>query len=308
MISNESGARAWGQIYDGNTSDIFKLCDEILDRADSELRVQINQFDSDRVRHLPDQDLSVSELRSRAASFFHHYSVDSIEHAVKLLERALRLNPHDPMAKAMLADALVATAAAKHETLSHDHEEQLLKALNEAVEASPRGDYILWARSYFKLHVLNDVRGSRQDVQRSLSLSPAYAHGFELLALVEMLDGNFKAAQEHVQKAISLNETDPILPYRHYISSICYCCIGEFQSAIEAIERAIQLKPSIAQYFALRAFCEQELGLESRAKVSIAEARKAEQAPSLLALRVPLPASHSHLMEIVKDASGQIDE
>jgi adenylate cyclase len=304
LISNETGSKVWSQIYNGDTSDIFKFCDQVVDRADSELRVQINQFDGQRVQHLPDQELSISELRSRAASLFHHYTIESLEHAQRLLQRGLRLNPHDPMAKAMYADAAVAIAAAKHEALPEDLREQLLKSLNEAIEASPRGDYIFWARSYFRLHVLSDIQGARQDVQRTLSISPAYAHGFELLALVDMLDADFEAALENIQKAISLNETDPILPYRHYISAICNCCSKEFDAAIQAIDRAIQLKPSVSQYVAVRAFCEKALGLDERSEASTRQLQQMVKTPSVLALRIPLPEQHSHLMRIVKDAMG----
>jgi adenylate cyclase len=308
LILCDSEAKIWAQIYDGDASDIFSFCDDIINRADSDLRVQINQFDGDRIARLPDDQLSISELRSRAATVLHEYTIASWEHARELLERALRMNPADPMAKAMHCETMVALAAAKYQDLSEEAKDQIARDLDEAVEMSPRSDYIFWARAYFRVHSKRDSAGARRDVQRTLSLSPAYAHGYELLGLVDLLDGEYARAKENLSKAISLSETDPILPYRHFALAVCLYCAKEFSAAIESIDRAIQLKPSIRQYLKLREACQQSLGLSDDAQATAAQAAKLSGIPSMLALRLPLLAEANDLLSVLTPISADADQ
>ena len=62
MLGGENRT-VWSQIYEGDPSDIFAFCDELIESVDVDLRLQINAFDGNRVAHLPEDRLSLSELR-----------------------------------------------------------------------------------------------------------------------------------------------------------------------------------------------------------------------------------------------------
>jgi len=71
MTRRVDAASVWSQAYEGDPRDIFGFCDDVMDRADSDLRLRINAFDGNRIANLPDDQLSVCELRSRAAATFY---------------------------------------------------------------------------------------------------------------------------------------------------------------------------------------------------------------------------------------------
>ena len=227
MLGGENRT-VWSQIYEGDPSDIFAFCDELIERVDVDLRLQINAFDGNRVAHLPEDRLSLSELRSRAASAFYRGTMQSWEEAERLLKRGKQLAIDDPMALAMMGEATVILNGARYEDL--DAEEALLleKDLDHAVEIAPRSDYVFWVRGLFRLNVRKDLTGAERDYQRVMSLSPAYAPGFELRGQIELASGKLEQATESLAHSVALSEEDPLLPYRLYILSVANFCWQDY--------------------------------------------------------------------------------
>jgi TolB-like protein len=306
LALRDTAQPVWNKSYDADPSDIFAFCDGVIDRTDSDLRVQINCFDGDRVAHVDEADLSVSELRSRAASVLHRYGIEDWEQTQRLLVRALALAPGDPMASAMHAETVVALAAARYEPLGPNVRERVERDLDAAVEAAPRSDYILWSRAFFRLHVLDDSAGARADVVRTLALSPAYAHGIDLLGLIDLREGDLDAASAGLTRAIELNDTDPILPYRHFSLAIAELLADAPTAALAAIGAAVQLRPSIRPYHLLMAEAQHRAGDSDSAAASRARADRLPAAPSILALRPPVPAGAEWLRDLLapKQAPG----
>ena len=300
LLLRDKAEAVWSKTYDGNPSDIFAFCDDIIDRADTDLRVQINFFDGDRVAHLPVDQLSVSELRSRAATVLHRYTIDAWEETRSLLQRALSLSPDDPMAAAMHAESILVLALSRYETLPEPVAAKLASDLDRAVEASPRSDYIFWARALFNLYVARNVTKARADLRHTLALSPVYAHGIDLLGQVELAEGNVANAITQLARSIDLTDADPILPYRYFLLSVAHLCAHDAASALSAVDEALLLRPSVWAYHRLRAECMRNLGDESEANASEREAKMIGPAGSVLALQPPVPDTQKNLLRILK--------
>ena len=304
LYLKDSAQPTWSKSYDDNTKDIFAFCDRLVDRADTDLRVQINAFDGDRIAHLKDDELSVSELRSRAATLFYEYTIASWERARSVLERGISLAPGDPMASSMHAEAIVALSQARYEIVPPEIAVRLGRDLDAAVEASPRSDYIFWARAFFQLYVAEDLDAARADVTRTLAISPVYTHGHELLALIDLREDKTSDAISNLTRAIELTDADPILPYRYFLLSISQLCAGDPSAASAAIGKAIQLRPSIRPYHRLRAECSRRCGKVDDAQVSERRADDLADVPSMLALRPPVPDRERQVLSLLAPGAG----
>jgi class 3 adenylate cyclase/lipoprotein NlpI len=291
FILPEQGRTVWSQTYEGDTSDPFRFSDELIERVDSDLRLQINAFDGDRIVHLPDEVLSISELRSRAASAFYTCTVEGYERASGLMDQALQLNPTDAMALAMRAEGMVMLAAARHTPLDEAQLQMLESDLNEAVEASPRSDYIFSTRALYRIYGPREPRGAIADAERSVSLSPAYASGHDSLGSAYLLAGEFDSASRTYQKLLSLSEADPFLPSRLFFLAISLYFLGEVHEATQAIDRAIQLGPRQRCFHLLEAICHRAVGNDAAAAKSDQTAARLSREPSILAVRPSLPDS-----------------
>ena len=296
LIMKSEAGTVWSQTYEDEASDVFAFCDSLIERVDLDLRLRINAFDADRAAHLPDGDLSVSELRSRAASCFYKPTMESREHALALVTAALDLSPGDAMALAMRGEAVVSLAASRHATLPETELERLQEDLDRAVEVMTASDYAFWARGLFAVHGKPDHAAAARDAAWVLQLSPAYAPGFELEGLVHLLGGDFERASQSFARAVSLSEADPLLSYRLFLQATARLCWGDAAEATRSIERAIQLRPNEWPFYRLLALCLERSGADQAAQAAEARATRLGRRPSILALRPPLPPEHAELL------------
>ncbi len=296
LVVRESGETVWNQSYDGDPTDIFAFTDDLIDKSIAGLRIQINAFDDNRIANLPDDQLSLSELRSRAAASFYQCSLESWERAHAILERALRLNPDDPMALSMRAMATIFVTSARFDPMAESQVERLAADLNQAVELSPRSDYVFSARAFFKVLSIRDPSGAIPDADRALSLNPSYHLAYNARGLAKLLAGDTTGAIADLEKAISLGESDPLLPIWLFSLSIAQHIAGRDRDAIEMIERAIQLRPNQWNYYVLLAICRRSLGDEAGASEAEVQASQLPREPSIFALLPALPEEYGDLV------------
>ena len=295
LILTRDGRPAWSQTYDRPADDLFALTDDLVDRADADLRLQINAFDAERIADLADEELSVSELRARAASAYYEATLASWERALALVERALELNPEDPMALAMRVEGAVMLAAARFTDLDDATLRGLEEGLSVAVERLPRSDYVFFTRGLLRVHARRDAAGARRDAERTRALGPAYAPAYELDALVDLLEGAFERAAASLERAVALSADDPLLPYRQYLQAVALYALGERERAAAVIERAGEYRPRVWGFHRLRALCRDAGADDVAAPVA--------RAPSILAPRPPLPAACADLVAALAPAS-----
>jgi class 3 adenylate cyclase/tetratricopeptide (TPR) repeat protein len=304
LVVRESAATIWTGSYDEDTSDIFAFCDAMIERAMTDLRIQINAFDDDRIAHLPDDQLSISELRSRAASSFYKCTVESWEYASQLLERAVRLNPSDPMALAMRAHSAAMLSAARFKLLDPAQIEGFRNDVDRAVELAPRSDFVFTTRALMRTLVDRDAAGARKDAERALELNPAYHIGYDSRACAHMLAGEFDKAIQDFRKSISLSKTDPLMPFRLFQMAVACHAAGRQEEALEAIESAIQLRPSIRSYFMLKAMIHSADGDVKGAEEARRRASQLASEPSILAPRPSLPDEFAGLVDALAPGGG----
>jgi tetratricopeptide (TPR) repeat protein len=83
-----------------------------------------------------------------------------------------------------------------------------------------------------------DYEEAKQLFSRVLEISPNDAHVLCLLANVFILEGNFKKAQEWLDKAL---RTKPDYPWVSYHMGVVYHELGEFEKSIKMYEKALDL-------------------------------------------------------------------
>ena len=294
LLLKRDGTPVWSQTYERAADDPFAFTDALVDRADADLRVQINAFDAERIADLADEELSVSELRARAASGFYTATLQSFERTRALIGRALELSPEDPMALAMRTEAAVMLAAARFEDLDAATLARLQDGSNLAVERLPRSDYVFFARGLLRVYGRRDAAAARRDADRTLALGPAYAPAFELDGLVHLLAGRFDAAVASLERAVGLSADDPLLPYRQYVRTIALYALGERDRARAEIDLALERHPNVFGFHRLRALCDGAPTVPAPAP-----------APSILAPRPPLPDAWAALADALAPTPSQ---
>jgi len=304
IVLREDGGNVWSGVFEEEAPDLLAFCDEVAMRADTELRFQTNALDGERIAEMPDEALSCSELRSRAASLFYKASIRSWERSMEVLARALRLNPEDPMAMAMEAEGATVLNVIRHQAVAPAEIARLASALDRAVEAAPRCDYFYFVRAELRVHLLQDAEGALSDVRRCLKLNPGYAPIHEIEGLAHLQAGRFHEAVSALRMVVEALPNDPLTTYRSYLMAIAQLCDRDPTAAARTMRGLLDFKPDVRAYRTLLALVLRDLGDEAGALREEAAAGCLPDGPNFHAPRPPLPDDRAWLVQALAPAQG----
>jgi adenylate cyclase len=286
----------FSQNYQCETSDIFAFIDEVVQKVTADIRIQVNAFDGDRLGDLADDELSISELRSRTASLFYKGTVGSWEKGRALMDRAVEMNPRDPIALAMRCEARVMVASARYQDLSTQEIDDIEADLELATQVAPASDFVFFVRSHFQGELLRDADAAIREAKRAFEINPAYVLSSQTLAGAYMLIERFDDAVEVLNAAITLSENDPFVPTRYFILAVCHYCLGQFDKALEQLSQATQRSPNLRAMHTLRAICSREAGDDLGAEKSEKVAARLPRTAAIVTPRPLLPAKYDALL------------
>ena len=267
----------------------------VLEGAEADLRLQTNAFDGDRLASVPDDALSVSELRARAANLFYRVAVEDWKHAKALMDRAVHLNPDDGVALAMRAEAQFTLSASVYEIPDADTLADMQADLDRAVENSGSSDYVFWSRGIFRVLCLGDVSGADSDLAICRRLNAAYMEAHELDGHLKMMREDYLGAAQSYELLLQRQTHDPLISMRGFMRSVALYCAGEFDAAASQAKLDADLRPT---EWMLQAFCAMTLdaaGDGSGADRYRQKASRMPRNPSICGRRPVLPPAQETL-------------
>jgi TolB-like protein/Tfp pilus assembly protein PilF len=289
LVEAESDAHLWAERFDGDTSDLFALQNEITTR----IAVALNQelIAAEAARRTERPDVLEYLLRARAA-YAKPISRERNVDGIRLLERALALDPHSAEVQGMLAVALAgrvlnglsdaraadlerakrlteqALAASFRSPLAHIAKAHLLRAKRRYSEAIPEYETALaynrnHVYAYFALGKCKLYTGSIAEtiplVERAIRLSPRDPElgvWYKQIGHVYLLQSHTDEAVVWLQKARNHTPAHPTI--RGDLAS-AYALNGETERAAAQLAKARGLSPddrysSIARLKEIRNF------------------------------------------------------
>ena len=171
----------------------------------------------------------------------------------------------------------------------------------------PRSDYIFWTRALFRLQVARTPELALEDLHRARTLSPAYAPAYECIGLAHMMMGDLGAADENLEKAMAMSETDPLWPQRAFMLAVVQFCHDRPDAADATIAKAIQLRPKQREFLVLQAECRRRDGREAEAREIDERIGRLPREPSIFAPRPPLPDGYEWVQELLAPSLLEVE-
>ncbi|MGX9353345.1 adenylate/guanylate cyclase domain-containing protein [Shimia sp. W99] len=289
LILREDVSTVWTSTYDGNASDIFAFTDDVVARAEADIRLQTIQHDGDRMAHLADDQLSLSELRARAANLFFKQRLEDWRRGYAALERAVTLNPRDPMALAMKAQNRLNWWGIRFEPFDAALAAELGRELDIAVQEEPHSDFIFWARAAYRLRMLDDLEAARFDMAQSLEVNPNFLGIVEVQAQIALREGRIEDALKALEGYLIRGSDDPFKLVRLTFNARAHLCAGNAQEAAREAKEAAYLRPEERGLHLLKALACREAGDTAGLEAARRSAEKLEKQPCIAVQRIPLP-------------------
>jgi len=209
LIDAATGHHLWSEKYDRDMKDLFALQDEIAHKIIVELQVKLTEGEQARVSHKSTTNLEAWSCAVRGLKLFERASKENNDKAMKLFERAVKLDPNYVWAWVRLAwTHLVASR------YSQSPSESFKKAV--------------------------------QIAQKTLALDDADSDVHALLGNIYSRQKRYKEAIAEGKKAIVLGPTNA---QAHVLLAVTLNRVGKFDDAIGLVKRAMRLHPYYPAYY-----------------------------------------------------------
>lgn len=239
LIDAERGHHVWAEKYDREMKDIFDLQDEMTQTIVGALGPELDAAEWQHTIHRPPENLDAWASYQKGLWHMWSYSKDDIDEALRLLHRAVELDPS-------FATAYAYICYTHYENVIMGWAEDPQKSLDEAMQAAKRAVSIDGqdAVAYFALGRIHMMRGehdaSIRALEQSISLNPSFARAYHGLGMVLTLAGRLDEAKTALEQVERLSPRDPILWASTVVHALADLLAGDHEAAFHWAQRTIE--------------------------------------------------------------------
>ena len=257
LINSTTGGHVWANRFDRDLTDIFAIQDELTKEIVSALKCTLTMSEQSRMAPRRGGNLEAYELFLRGREHVSSATATSMVAARGLFEHAIAVDPNYAAAHALIALTHVIDYA---NGFTRDPDESLRLGLETAKralkidETEPGGYFALGAALMWS----RDLDGARAAVERGVALSPNSADGLRAMGQVQIFAGEPERALENVAAYM---QRDPYYPdMALQMVADARFALGEYETAIKAIEQRLARNPHSETSYAMLASCYGMLG------------------------------------------------
>jgi TolB-like protein/Flp pilus assembly protein TadD len=288
LIEAATGAHLWAERFDRELSDIFAVQDEITHNVSIAIEPVMAQAERQRASRKAPDSLDAWEAYQRGLWHFMKQEPRENEQAKLFFQRGIDLDPNFApgyygLALSHLWDAWVWASRPLKDCL-----DAALPLVHRALaldDADPMPHFA--AGCAFGLQ--GDGEGSRNEVQRVISLNPNHAWAVAMLGNLYGFNGQPEEGLAALNKAMRISPHDPLMWAWMGWISITHYFARNYQSALEATERVIRRWPDKPHAYRWKAASLGQLGRIREAKIALEKAIELSPANFQLYVRTRPP-------------------
>lgn len=237
LVDNHSHHHLWAESYDREITAVFEVQDDITAKIVSTLSIKLTEEEKKRVAHRYTKSIEAYDQFLRGQALYTQHTSNEILLAREHLQQAILLDPN--FARAYSTLALSYVDEYRYQWF-RSTEHPLLKTLALAEKSVAIDDDLpqaYWALAYAQLH-LHRYDQAKETITQALAVSPNYADGYAILALIHIYQDDAAEGIKMIRQAMRLNTNYPaqylsVLGQAHYY-------LGEYESASSTLRSAIE--------------------------------------------------------------------
>ena len=244
LIDASTGQHRWAERYDRDLEDVFAVQDEITRKIVSELDVHLRSGEQARLFSSGTDNLEAWECVRLGSDLLNNLVEDQISEAMRLLKRAIDLDPEYAAAWAWLAWGHFHISEDYESKYSEEERKQALESTRDCarqtLEFDPLSADAHAALGLYHLS-LSEHEAAIANINKSVQLAPNHATNVAISAAILNKCGQPEKAIERIRKAMRLS---PIYPsWNVSILGQAYRLAGMIDVAIETYNEFINLEP-----------------------------------------------------------------
>jgi tetratricopeptide (TPR) repeat protein len=237
-----SGAHIWADRFEGELSDVFALQDRITESVMAAIAPKVQFAEFARLKQKPVSSLDAYDLYLRALQLDYECTEESLDEAIRCLDRAVAIDP--TFAPAMALAAFSYCERALHAWAKDFAAEaaEAARLANRAVGLDPQNAEVLWMSALAFTLLGGDSARGRELFDRSLAINPNGALALAWSCVAELSLGNI-LMKERIAQARRLSPRDPREWMTSMVTGMVHMWTHEFDECVAWSERAIRQNP-----------------------------------------------------------------
>jgi TolB-like protein len=293
LIDSATGAHLWADRFEGAFEDIFDLQDQMTASVVGAIAPKLEQAEIERAKLKPTESLDAYDYYLRGRANFHHGTEETISEALRLFYRAIELDPDFASAHGMAAWCYVIRKNFGWMTDRVQETTELERLANKAVVLGKEDAVALYTGGFALAHVAGQLEAGAALIDRALALDPNLAAAWHLGGWVRIYLGEAETAIEHMARAMRLNPLDPQLFGMQNGTAAAHFLAGRYDEASAWAEKALREHPTHAPAMRIAAASHALAGQFAQAREAMARMRQIDPAlrVSNIGAFVPFPRS-----------------
>jgi adenylate cyclase len=259
LIDALTGTHLWADRFDGSLEDVFELQDRVAVSVAGVIEPALQAAEMRRSAARPTIDLTAYDLYLRAFATFYPITKERIFEALRLLEKAIAIDPGYGPA---LSWAAICQLYFVRDGWTEEPETSRRKASDFARQALQVGENdprILANAAYVLAYFGEDIGAMIGLVDRALALNPSFARGWHWSGVLRLFAGQPDLAIEHVETALRLSPREPAgTPL--WLMGSAYFFKRRFDEAASKLLLSIQDHPGFPAPYRFLAACYAHIG------------------------------------------------
>jgi adenylate cyclase len=246
LINANTDHHLWAEKYDSQIEDIFSVQDNITQKIVSALSVTLTNKEQALLATTETNNIQAYDLFLKGRSLKYEETPDSYAEAVKLLKKAVELDPNFSLAFAELADAYWWAASFgfqfwKPMGIRYYSGRNLgisylnLAMKNPTPKAHNMASHVAISRRQFQTAV--------DEALKAIALSPNDSEGYKALSWIYK-DSQPKVSISYAKAAMKIDPQN--LSFSLWIQGVAHFFMKNYEKAVEFIERSFAVTPEVS--------------------------------------------------------------
>ena len=241
LIDADSGAHLWAEQFDTPRADLLQTQDEIVTRLARSMYLQLPEVEAARLKRTPAANPDAEDLALQCQAAFLKNEAISSQAYFRLCDQALAADPDNVRALTYLALTFLPSRG------RGDDPEDNLKRADELVSKALALDPNYAPAHLVKAFVLQSqfrLDEAIAEDRRAFDLDPSLVDAYWHMGFVMRRLGEFQTSLEFIDKALRLSPRDPFRASWYADKAGSHFALKQYDQAIEWARRAIEISPN----------------------------------------------------------------
>jgi adenylate cyclase len=246
LIDAATGVHFWADRFDGSLENIFELQDQVASGVVGAIDPKLLAAEMARIKRKAPADLSAYDCFLRASDQIYRWTNESDEEALRLLYRAIELDPEYAQAYAFAAWCYIRRWTMAR-VLDAEQESEARRLGREAIRfGRDDGFSLAWGGFTFVIfaRTIAEVREGAAFIDQGLLVNPNLARSWNLSGWVRVWLDEPEVAIEHLARAMRLSPLDFAFHAMEAATAHAHLCAGRYHDAVVWAEKALRDQPN----------------------------------------------------------------